>query len=221
MAGAAKQASGFWKFYKIARWFVLAGLVIGILLALHDPKGRPTPLPPDEARQDAESFATKLATLETAHNHHESAEARLTADEINASFASPEAAEALRAQGKLQSPAGQPAPAETEADAARSLKSAQVSFSGDKVTGYFVAPVYGQDLHLQISGRLGTQNGYVTFEPTAFKVGDMSIPVSLVNPALQKRLQEPETREKLRLPDFVGDLRVENGELVINETPAK
>jgi len=37
----------------------------------------------------------------------------------------------------------------------------------------------------------------------------------MVDPALQRRLNEPEMREKMKLPEFVGDLRVENGQIVI------
>jgi hypothetical protein len=33
----------------------------------------------------------------------------------------------------------------------------------------------------------------------------------------QRKMAEPENREKLRLPDFVASLRVENGELVITQ----
>ncbi len=62
---------------------------------------------------------------------------------------------------------------------------------------------------------MGAKDGYATFDPTEFKVGDLSVPVSLVNDQLQKRLQEQ--RDRLKLPDFVGDLRVEKGELVIRE----
>jgi hypothetical protein len=39
--------------------------------------------------------------------------------------------------------------------------------------------------------------------------------VWLVNDALQKKLAEQ--RDQLKLPDFVGDVHVDNGELVIVE----
>jgi hypothetical protein len=55
----------------------------------------------------------------------------------------------------------------------------------------------------------------VTFAPTEFKIGDMPVPVSMVDPALQRKLAKPENREKLKLPQFVSDVRVEHGELVI------
>jgi hypothetical protein len=34
---------------------------------------------------------------------------------------------------------------------------------------------------------------------------------------LQSKLREPENREKMKLPSYVADLRVENGQLVILE----
>ena len=53
-----------------------------------------------------------------------------------------------------------------------------------------------------------------TFEPTEFKVGELSVPVSLVNGPLQKRLREQ--RDRLKLPDSVGGIKVENGEVVLS-----
>jgi hypothetical protein len=41
----------------------------------------------------------------------------------------------------------------------------------------------------------------------------LSIPVSLVNDALQKKLLEQ--RDRLKLPDGVDDMHVENGQLVM------
>jgi hypothetical protein len=39
--------------------------------------------------------------------------------------------------------------------------------------------------------------------------------VSLVNPALQKKLAEQ--HDRLKLPEYVGDVRVQNGELVMQQ----
>jgi hypothetical protein len=46
-------------------------------------------------------------------------------------------------------------------------------------------------------------------------VGDLSVPVSLVNDALQKKLTEE--RDRLKLPDNVSGIKVENGELVMTQ----
>jgi hypothetical protein len=66
-----------------------------------------------------------------------------------------------------------------------------------------------------LAGHLASQDGYVTFDPTEFKVGEFNIPISLVNSALQKKLAEQ--REQLKLPAGIASLRVENGELVITQ----
>lgn len=96
---------------------------------------------------------------------------------------------------------------------APTIKDQQISFDGDVVHGQFLTELAGKDVWITVSGHIGQQNGYATFDPTEFKVGDLNIPVSLVNPALQKKLAEQ--RDRLKLPDNVGGLKVENGELVM------
>jgi len=98
---------------------------------------------------------------------------------------------------------------------APTIKDQLVSFEGDVVHGQFLAEVAGKDVWVTISGHLGAKDGYATFDPTEFKVGDMSVPVSMVNPSLQKKLEEQ--RDRLKLPDYIGDLRVQGGELVISQ----
>jgi hypothetical protein len=99
--------------------------------------------------------------------------------------------------------------------AAPVIKDQQVSFDGDLVHGQFLTEIAGKDVWVTISGHIGDKDGYATFEPTEFKVGDLSVPVSLVNPALQKKLAEE--RDRLKLPDNVGAVKVEKGELVMQQ----
>jgi hypothetical protein len=93
------------------------------------------------------------------------------------------------------------------------IKDQQVSMEGDQVHGQFLTEIGGKDVWITISGHIGEKDGYATFDPTEFKVGDLNVPVSLVNPALQKKLAEQ--RDRLKLPDGVGTMKVENGELVM------
>ena len=93
------------------------------------------------------------------------------------------------------------------------IKDQQVSFDGDLVHGQFLTEVAGKDVWITISGHIGERDGYATFDPTEFKVGDLNVPVSLVNSALQKKLAEQ--HDRLKLPDNVGGMKVENGELVM------
>ena len=71
------------------------------------------------------------------------------------------------------------------------IPGAPISFEGDQVRGIFPTQIYGKDVYVTVAGRLGSQNGYATFDPTEFKVGDLTIPVSLVNGPLQKNLRIP------------------------------
>jgi len=64
-----------------------------------------------------------------------------------------------------------------------------------------------------MEGHLGSKDGYATFEPTKIKIGDLEVPVSLVNDQLQKKLMEQ--RDRLKLPDNVGGIKVENSEVVM------
>ena len=99
--------------------------------------------------------------------------------------------------------------------AAPTIKDQQVSFDGDLVHGQFLTEVAGKDVWITVSGHIGEKDGFATFDPTEFKVGDLNVPVSLVNPALQKKLGEQ--RDRLKLPDNVGGIKVENGELVMQQ----
>ena len=79
------------------------------------------------------------------------------------------------------------------------IKDQQVTYEGDVVHGRFLTEIAGKDVWVTISGHMGSKDGYATFEPTEFKVGDMDVPVSLVNPALQRKLAEE--RNRLKLPN--------------------
>jgi hypothetical protein len=77
------------------------------------------------------------------------------------------------------------------------IKDQQVSFDGDLVHGRFLTQIAGKDVWITISGHIGEKDGYATFDPTEFKVGDTDVPVELVNPALQKKLADERDRLKL------------------------
>ena len=93
----------------------------------------------------------------------------------------------------------------------------QFALVGDQVVGQFVVQRYGMDIYVTLAGKLNSQDGYVGLKPSFFKVGDLNVPISWVDSTLQSKLADPENREKLKLPPFVSDIRVENGELVIVE----
>lgn len=198
-------------FYKIIRWVVLAVLALVIVVALRKPTPPALPVAPETAKEDLQTFNDKVDRLAESHARGEAGEVRFTGDEINSAIAHNLAADAVAAQPAAPQPAAAPA-------APPEIQTVQVGFFGDQVTGQFATEVYGKQVYITLSGRLGAEDGYATFDPTAFRVGDLDVPlVAAVKDALQRKLAEPENREKLKLPDYVSGLKIENGELVITE----
>jgi hypothetical protein len=190
---------------------VVGGLVTGYQI-LSKPQPVATPQSAEEARANAQSFDQKIAVIEAARKENGApAEVRFTSDEVSAEIAQsmgavppppptngnsqPRSSDAVLGEGEVQ------------------IKRYQVKLEGNVARGQFVANIAGKDVWVTLAGHLGSEGGYVTFDPTEFKVGEFSIPISLVNSALQKKLAEQ--REQLRLPPGIASLRVENGELVI------
>jgi hypothetical protein len=214
------------KIQRIISIVSLALSLITLVLILKKPQPVATPQAPAALAANAQSFQNKLEQLEHAKAQGQAeAEIRFNSDEINAALIQasgtmPAASSPRSSQTSLlttqASPAGQAqfAPVSNGSDQP-TVKDYQVSFEGDVVKGQFLVQVAGKDLWVTVAGHLGAKDGYATFEPTQFKLGDMNVPVSLVNDTLQKKLVE--LRDQLKLPDYVGDLKVENGELVMRQ----
>lgn len=179
----------------------------------------PPPVPRAVVAANAQSFQSKIEQLQQAQAQGQSGtEVRLNAQEISAAIA--QTAGALSAepgpasQGDVGSAGGSSDVLSGDlGPGSPDIKNYQVNFEGDLVKGQFLTRVAGKDVWITLEGHLGSKDGYATFDPTKFKVGDLSIPVSLVNDQLQKKLLEQ--RDQLKLPDSVGGLKVENSEVVV------
>jgi hypothetical protein len=165
---------------------------------------------PEDMRANAQSFDQKIQVIETAHEENRPpVDVRFTSDEVNAEVAQSMGTTPTAAIGNSLSASPHSAVAQDNVQ----IRGYQVKLEGDVARGQFQANVAGKELWVTLAGHLGSQDGYVTFDPTEFKIGEFNIPVSLVNSALQKKLAEQ--REQLRLPPGIANLRVENGELAI------
>lgn len=210
------------KKYKIDRIISIATLLaslVAIVLVLKKPVPVAHPQAPAAIAEHAQSFDQKMAEFEQATQQSSpspiessqpasssdspKAEVHINSDEISAVLA-----QSLGTAGDLKSDSN-------VGSAAPTIKDQQVSFDGDVVHGQFLTAVAGKDVWITISGHIGEKDGYATFDPTEFKVGDLNVPVSLVNPTLQKKLAEQ--RDRMKLPDNVGSMKVENGELVMQQ----
>lgn len=215
---------------KVDRVISIATLVaslVAIILVLKKPAPVAKPQPPAAIAEHAQAFDQKMAQFEASQatsggssgsadtsnsatgqsaSPSSKQEVHINSDEISAVLA--------QSLGNAAGTAGL-SPDSNLGGAAPTIKDQQVSFEGDLVHGQFLTEVAGKDVWITVSGHIGDKDGYATFDPTEFKVGDLSVPVSLVNPALQKKLAEQ--RDRLKLPDNVGAMKVENGELVMQQ----
>jgi hypothetical protein len=106
-------------------------------------------------------------------------------------------------------------PSAEDIDQMRSnVKDVKVQLVGDRVIAYVVFDVHGKDMTLQLEGKLGSENGYIRFEPLSGQIGALPLPLSALHNAVQRLMDSPENREKLRLPADVTNLKIENGEVV-------
>jgi hypothetical protein len=205
-----------WKLDRIISVATLVSSLLALFLVLKKPQPVAPPMPAAVAATKADSFQQKLQQLDQPKQPGQSpAEVRLSSDEISAALAQAAGAvplSSLPTSGLTSVPSS---PDAAIAPGQPDVKDYQVNFDGDIARGQFLTQIAGKDVYVTLAGHLSSKDGYATFDATEFKVGDLSIPVSLVNDALQKKLSEQ--RDRLKLPDDVGGIRVENGELVMTQ----
>jgi hypothetical protein len=209
---------------------MLLGCVVTLYQLFSKPQPVAEPQSQEVAKANASSFDQKIERLETPRTSGEPpAEVRFTSDEVSAEIAQSTSSPAAA----TSTPASATAPNAAPTDAAKpvstppsspdasisqgqvQVKGYEVKLEGDVALGQFATQIAGKDVYVTLAGHLGSQDGYVTFDPTEFKVGELNIPVSLVNSALQKKLVEQ--REQLKLPQGIASLRVEDSQLVITQ----
>src|SRR5579864_5909719 len=221
-----------WKIDRIISVATLAASLIAIVLVLKKPQPVAPVQSPAAAAANVQSLENKLEQLEQPKEPGQApAQVHFSSDEITAALA--QAAASLPANipasaaltggtapGAAQGGPGLPTTVPSSPDAQigegePQVKDYKVNFDGDLARGQFVTQIGGKDVYVTLAGHLGSKDGYATFDPTEFKVGDLSIPVSMVSGALQKKLAEQ--RDRLKLPDDVGNIKVENGQLVATQ----
>ncbi|MGC2195449.1 MAG: hypothetical protein WA628_12300 [Terriglobales bacterium] len=206
------------KFDRIISIATLTASVAALVLVLKKPAPVAQPLPAPVVAANAQSFQNKIDQLEQAQAQGQAgAEVRLNAQEITAAIAQASGALSAEPGSSTAAPTvnGSGSPLSGDLGAGEpSVKDYQVNFEGDVAKGQFLTHIAGKDVWVTMEGHLGSKDGYATFEPTKIKIGDLEVPVSLVSDQLQKRLMEQ--RDRLKLPDNVGGIKVENGEVVVS-----
>lgn len=105
---------------------------------------------------------------------------------------------------------------QTVAEAESAVKDVKIDLAGDLVKTYVIFNFHGKDLSLELDGHLHTQDGYLKFDPVGGKLGSFPLPESALKSAVQKMMSSPENRDKLRLPENVSNIEVENSQIVVS-----
>jgi hypothetical protein len=218
-AHVVKSSASPWKrIFRIARWTTYAFALVTLVLALHK-----TPPPLVETSPQAAARAEeKFQNVERAVANGQPATLRMDETELNSYLAShlalaeKDAPNPVSGSGAQGAPGGAgPTPQEVE-QMRSNVRDFKVQLMDDRVKAYVVFDVHGKDMTLQLEGRLSAQNGYLRFEPVSGQFGSLPIPQSALESAVQRVMDSPENREKLKLPPEISDLRIQNGEVVAN-----
>jgi len=217
--------------HRVLRWSSLAVLLLILALMLRKAPAPAVSVDPAAAAR----VEQKLAAAGQAKAAGQTAQAvTLDSTELNSYLArnlqlegsapaapAPSAGAAGSAGASTSSPAADSAPdlnsqTATLDQVQSSVKDVKVDMDGDLVRAYVVFDFHGKDLSLELDGHLGSQNGYLKFDPVAGKLGDMPLPQSVLQSAVDQMMASPENRAKLRLPDDINDVQIANGQAVVS-----
>ena len=212
--------------YQILGWLNLAGILLILVLILHKAPAPAIPVDPAAAAR----VYQKLAAADQAKAAGQPAQpVTLDSTELNSYLAKSFQTSGSAPSGSVPSSASAPSAAPPADPAAAlndqtatldqvqsSVKDVKVNMDGDLVRAYVVFDFHGKDLSLELDGHLGSQNGYLKFDPIGGKLGDMPLPQSVLQSAVDKLMASPENREKLRLPDDINDIQIANGQAVVS-----
>jgi len=205
--------------FRFVRWSTYLAALITLILLLH----KAAPPPVEVSPQAAARAEEKVEQVQQASSRGEPATLRLDESELNSYLAShlnlASTPNAASTSAPVAAAAAPPSASDTVSDAdmeqARSsVRDVKVQMEGDRVRAYVVFDVHGKDMTLELVGRLGSSEGFLKFEPVSGKLGSLPIPQSTLESAVQRLMDSPENREKLRLPADMREMHIENGELV-------
>lgn len=209
--------------YRIFSWSTLVGLVLTLVLILRE---APAPNVPYD-RDAAARVEQKFAAANQARAAGQSSQVQLDRTELNSYLK-----DNLALEGQAQAPEP-PSPAQnsdaTSASPAAlaagdqatleqvqsTVKDVEIDMDGDVVKAYVVFDFHGKDLSLELDGHLGTQDGYVRFQPVAGSIGSMPVPQLVLQTTVDKLMASPENRDKLKLPPEISDIQIVDGQAVV------
>jgi hypothetical protein len=228
------------KIYQVSTRISFAGLIVVILLVLHKSPAPTVATDPAAAKRVEQKFAA----ADQAKAAGQPAQVQMDGTELNSYLAqnlqlagsapaaqSTDAGVAMPAAsiantsasaGPGNNPASDAMAALSSSDpqsieqVQSSVKDVKVDMDGDLVKAYVVFDFHGRDMSLELDGHMGSQDGYVKFQPVAGKLGSLPLPQATLDAAVEKMMASPENREKLKLPNDISDIKIEDGKAVLS-----
>ncbi len=171
---------------------VICSALLAVIAAMHDPGS----VLVTASAQDAKTFDEKIASLAQVDQQGSLETVRINEVELTS---------------KLQ----QSLDENPSADAHVAMTRISVHLRGDGFVGTCMLNVHGINLVLTVAGTLTVLDGGLQIQTTSAKLGSLPIPAPAFQHIVAKKLDSPETREHLRLPDFIKNVSIVNGELLL------
>jgi hypothetical protein len=218
--------------YRVLSWGSLLGLLLILFLMLRKSPAPDIPYDPDAAARAQQKFVA----ASQAQAAGQPSQVQLNPAELNSYLSQNLEMEGSKQPNDAasQNPPVQATPAPHAAapqdnpivglnadgasieDVQSSVRDVKIDMDGDLVKACVVFDYHGKDLSLELDGHLRTQDGYLKFDPVAGKIGSLPLPQSTLDSAVEKMMNSPENREKLRLPPDVSDIQIANGQAVVS-----
>jgi uncharacterized protein YpmS len=183
---------------KLIRWVPLAVPVLCLFLIFSLPA-------PPKVERDAEATASaqeKLSFAQDAIHHGATHSATFSEAELNSIV-----------MLSLRDPAAYAT--EQDQKAAESIRDLRLQLKEDHIVMYVAFRLYGKMMTLTLSGKLRVENDSLRFDAESGSLGSLPLPVLVLDRAMSRLFDAPENREKFRLPRQVRDVRVEQGQLIV------
>lgn len=219
------------KYYRVAQWVTLGLILLIVVLILR--KGPPPTVSTDPSA--ASRAEEKIRDSQLAQSMGEPHKLQLDSTELNSYLnANLATTSNLAAQGASRSTAEPQAVAPPAAPGTRlgapsateqaptleevqsSVRDVKVDMVGDVVKAYVIFNFHGQDLSMELDGHIHAEDGYLKFEPISGAIGSMPLPASTLQSVADHIMDSPENRDKMKLPAGVNNIRVVDGQVVVD-----
>ncbi len=170
----------------------------------------PTPPKVDRSAEATERAQQKLAGVQQAIQNG--------GPPYNLHFSETELNSILALALRPPDPASSPGTA-AEQEAAESIRDLRIKLKGDLIHVYVAFRFHGKMLTLSLTGKIRVADQQLRLDADSGRFGSLPLPSPVLERAMRKVFDSPENREKFRLPDYIQDVRIEDGSVVLVVNP--